>query len=751
MSATVIKRDGSSQKFDSTKIEKAVLKALVASGESKNSSEDASRIAQLVTESLTLPAAIESIQDTVELQLMKNNFFETAKKYILYRNKRAELRSKTSGEDSEFKKLVEETAKYFEGDPLRQLVYTRTYSRWIPEKGRRETWIETVDRYISFMVESIGDRFDTQLLGVLRESILRQEVMPSMRLLQFAGPPARRCHLCVYNCSYTAPRSLRDLAEIMYLSMSGCGVGWSVESKYVNQLPLIAPQAKPPIDNQSDAAIINRCVVDDSKEGWCDAFYYGLTKWYAGEDVEFDFSLLRPAGARLKTMGGQSSGPAPLIDLLKFTRQIILAHQGERLSTLNLYDIICKIGQIVVSGGVRRSAMISLSDLSDTGIRDAKTGEFWNRHPQRSLANNSAVYTHKPSMIEFLDEWISLAKSGTGERGIFNRGGLVRVMPNRRIRLIGDSVSDIGTNPCGEILLQPYQLCNLSEVICRADDTEKSLLRKIEVASILGTYQSSLTDFKYVSEKWIENQKSERLLGVSLSGQWDCAAARDPEVLKKLRDRAIQVNQKYSEILGINASSSVTAIKPSGTVSQLVNCSSGLHARFAPYYIRRVRISARDPLFLMMKDQGISYHPEVGQSEPNVTTYVLEFPVESPQGAICAKSLTALEQLEHWKKIKLSYTEHNPSCTIYIKDGEWLEVAQWLWSNWDYITGISFLPYSEHIYQLAPYEEITPDKYRELKDKLPVFDFSKITYYEKSDVTDVKKELACVGGVCERD
>lgn len=921
---------------------------------------------------------------------------------------------------------------------------------------------------MKFMRSKLGEKMKEEEYEEVRKGILKQEVMPSMRLLQFAGPAAERCNVCVYNCSYLGPKRLKDLAEIMYLSMSGVGLGFSVEEKYINELPVIK--------RQKENKIINKYVVEDSKEGWADCFYYCLEKWYNGEDVEVDYTRLRPAGARLKIMGGRSSGPRPLNNLIDFTRKKIIENQEKRLKPIDVHDIICKIGEIVVSGGIRRSALISLSDLKDNEMRDCKQGNFWTNNMQRCMANNSAVYNEKPTMMEFMEEWVALMKSGSGERGIFNRGGLKDVMPKRRKEVIGDRIWDLGTNPCvtddtwiqtvkgpcqvkelidkkeevivngkkykmesegffktgrkivfeletdngynlkltedhpllvednnqytwrqlkevkigdkillsdhreynnwegngnyeegwliggiigndgivknvvkcvenfkelsvkyvgdilkikngteyqilcegltilankynikkeedgltielkenieklssefykgfirgifdligeideneirlnvstenkaksiqrmmlrlgivskrenkeikingrnielfnriigfnselkmlkleklvtnqvktdemikskkleydnnyqdtvktiiekgeedvydvtveevhefcangirvhncGEILLQSSEFCNLSEIICRENDTEESLLRKMRIATILGTYQSTLTNYNYISEKWKKNQEDERLLGVSLTGQWDCPIVRNEEVLRKLRDYAIEINKEYAKRFNINESMSITCIKPSGTVSQVTNSSSGLHARFSQYYIRRVRISAKDPLFEMLKEQGVPYNPEVGQNEDNATTYVLEFPIKSPENSMIAKNLSAIEQLEYWKMTKLNYTEHNPSCTIYIKNDEWLKVGQWLWDNWEYITGLSFLPYSDHVYQLAPYEEITKEKYEELLSKMPKLNFSKLVYYEKEDTTDVKKEVACTGEKCE--
>jgi len=752
---TIMKRDGSRAPFDATKITIAITKAMNAAGE--GSPLKAERVAKKVYADIlkiskkykNFVPDVEGVQDTVERELMQNGYEKTAKAYILYRNERAKLRAKGLRVPPKVAKLAKKSKEYFR-NPLGEFVYYRTYSRWIAEENRRETWIETVDRYIDFMKENLGNKLTATEYKEIREAILKQEAMPSMRLLQFSGTAARTTNICAYNCSYIAPESFRDIAEVMYVSMCGTGAGWSVESQNVQKFPQIKMQTGVKLPSYK---------IPDSKEGWADAFIIGAETWANGNDIEFDYSLLRPAGARLKTMGGKSSGPEPLRRLLNFTREKILARQGRRLRNIDVHDIICMVGDCVVAGGVRRSAMISLSDLDDEALRDAKKGAFYMNEPQRMLANNSAVYTRKPTNAEFLDEWVALMKSGSGERGIFNRGSLVKQLPQRRLDVLKTSgyfdpegkniVGAIGTNPCGEIILQSKQFCNLSEIVARSDDTEESLMRKIRIAAILGTYQASLTKFTYLSKEWKERCEQEALLGVSITGQWDCPAVRNPEILKKLRDEAIRLNAEYAKRFGINPSTCVTAVKPSGTLSQTVDCSSGIHPRHAPYYIRRIRISATDALFKMLKDQGVPYFPEVGQSKENATTYVLEFPVKAPEGARYRDDISAIELLEHWKMVKRNFTEHNPSATISIGENEWLEVGNWVYNNWEMIGGLSFLPRDNHVYQLAPYEAITKERYEELAKRLEHIDYSKIITYEKTDELDVKKELACVGNVCE--
>ncbi len=743
----IIKRNGEVVPFDEKRISRAIFRAMQSVNEGTD--KEVEKVKYMVLESLFklkkenkkgFRPHVEQIQDIVENALVKSNYMETAKSYMLYREKREEIRKKVGLVPEEVRNLVLESKKYFK-NPLAEFVYYRTYAKWIEEEKRRETWIETVNRYMEFMRENINGKLTEKEYTEIREAILNQKAMPSMRLLQFAGPAARKTNICAYNCSFIAPKSFQDFAEIMYVSMCGTGVGWSVESENIQALPQIKKQT---------GKIVSTYVVPDSKEGWADAFALGLKTWFDGNDIMFDYSLVRPAGSRLKTMGGKSSGPEPLKALIDFSRERILRRAGRHLTNLDAHDIICKIGECVVAGGVRRSAMISLSDLDDEAIRDSKKGQFYLNEAQRMLANNSAVYTTKPSVTEFMDEWIALVKSGSGERGIFNRGGLEKTLPKRRLTQWKDGIyPSWRTNPCGEIVLQSKQVCNLSEVVARADDTRETLLEKTRLATILGTYQSTLTYFPYLSKEWKTNCEKERLLGVSITGQWDCELVRQPEMLEAMREVAIKTNKEYAKKFGVNPSTCITCVKPSGTVSQTVDCASGMHPRHAPYYIRRIRISATDTLFKMLKDQGVPYFPEVGQSKENASTYVLEFPVKAPDGAICKDDLDAIAQLEHWKIVKKHFTEHNPSVTISVGEDEWLKVAHWIHENWEIVGGLSFLPRSNHVYQLAPYETIDKERYEEMVKQLGSLDFSKIVTYEKEDETEIKKELACVAGICE--
>lgn len=743
------KRDGTLVPFDETRIFNAVSKAMKATTE--GSAKDAEAVTRAVVKDLisaakksekTFVPAVEEIQNLVEKELMLHNFVNTSKAYILYRQRRTELRQQRGEVPPEVRQLTQESKKYF-SNPLSEFVFYTTYSRWIPEKNRRETWIEAIDRYLGFMRESVGDKLTEAEYEEIREYMLNMKAMGSMRLLWSAGKAVKKTNICAYNCAYVAPTKWQDFAEVMYILMCGTGIGFSVEHQTVEALPMIKKQTK-----QSAVSF----VIPDSREGWCDAFAFGLKTWAEGRDIVFDYSQIRPQGARLQTMGGRASGPGPLRSLLDFTRERMLKRQGRRLSTLDVHDILCKTGEVVVAGGVRRSALISLSDLDDGEMRGAKNGQFWLTQPQRSMANNSAIYNERPTVPEFLDEWTNLVSSGSGERGLFNRGSLKHQLPARRWKLFEDHADTSGMNPCGEIILRSKQFCNLSEVVARAEDTEDTLLDKVRIATILGTFQASLTHFPYLSKEWKHNCEEEALLGVSITGQWDAKAVRNPQTLRKMKEVAIETNRKYAARFGINPSTCITAVKPSGNGSQLFNSSSGLHPRHAPYYIRRVRIERHNPIFMMLKDMGVPHHPEVGQNAETTSTFVLEFPIKSPKGSVYKNDLTSLGQLDYWKMIKENYTEHNPSATISVGEEEWLQVANWVYENWDIIGGLSFLPRTDHVYRLAPYEEITAEHYEELSKNFPAIDFSKIVLYEYDDehVTSAK-ELACTGGTCEVD
>ncbi|MDD5721086.1 MAG: ATP cone domain-containing protein [Candidatus Pacebacteria bacterium] len=747
---SIRRRTGEVVSFDLGRVARAILKAFEVTGEGgeAESQEVAKRVfrnllkiqAGLVSahKGAKFLPTVEMVQDLVEKELMKNNFTDTAKKYILYRNKRSELRAAFGPVPESVRLAVEESSKYF-SSPYSEYIFYQFYSRWVPELGRRETWIEAIDRFMSFMKENMGDKLTAKEYVDVRQAILNQDICPSMRLLWSAGKACRESNVWAYNCSYIAPTCPQDLGEIMYISMCGAGLGFAVEWENVQQFPQIKKQTK-------EKPTIH--IVHDSKEGWANAFVLGLKAWFDGKDVKFDYSAIRPAGARLETAGGRASGPQPLMDLMEFARRKILSKQGRRLSNLDMHDIICQIGMIVVAGGVRRSALISLSELEDKEMRDAKKGQFYLTEGQRSMANNSAVYNSKPSAEEFLNEWTALVKSKSGERGIFNRGGLEKQLPARRWAAIKDE-RQIGMNPCGEIYLRSKQFCNLTSIVIRPKDTIETLKRKMELATLLGTYQSTLTNFGYLSKKWKENCEEERLLGVSLTGYYDNPLIRNDKVLDILRLDSIETNKKYAKRFGINPSTAITCVKPHGNSGQLLGVGSGMHPWYAPYFIRRVRISHTDTLLQMARDQGVPCLPEVGQSSESATTYVLEFPVKAPAGAIFKDEVSALDLIKEWKRLKEHFVEHNPSATIYVGPDEWLAVGNFVYENWDVIGGLSFLPRSEHVYQLAPYEAITKEEYERRARNIGKIDFSKLSQYEATDNTTGAKEFACVSGVCE--
>lgn len=740
------KRDGSIEAFSLDRITNAVLKAMQETNE--GTAADAGHIAKEVYRELLalrrasrdkkyLPS-VELVQDLVEAELMSQRFIKTAKAYILYRKSRADVRVATKPIPAEIKKAVAESSTYFKSSYAEYIFY-QMYSRFRSDLGRRETWLEAVDRFMDFMRENMGKKFTEKEYGELKKAILHQEICPSMRLLWSAGPAARESNVWAYNCSYIAPENFHDLGEIMYVLMCGAGLGFSVESESVHKFPQIQRQTGEKLPTH---------VVEDSKEGWARAFVKAMEAWSSGKDMDIDYSLVRPAGARLKTAGGRASGPQPLIDLMNFAKRKVLARQGKRLTNLDLHDIICQIGLIVVAGGVRRSALISLSDLDDVEMRDAKSGQFYLSEGQRTMANNSAVYVEKPSAEEFLEEWTALVKSRSGERGIFNRGGLAEQVPARRWAAIKNEKL-IGLNPCGEIYLRSKQFCNLTSIVVRPEDTVPTLKRKVRLATMLGTYQSTLTHFRYLSKEWKENCEAERLLGVSITGYYDNDIIRSDDVLEALRKTAIETNKEYAKRLGIHQSTAITCVKPHGNSGQLLGVGSGMHPWYAPYFIRRVRISHTDPLLKMMQDQGVPCLPEVGQSFDSATTFVLEFPIKAPDGAVFKEEVAALDLLKEWKRLKDHFVEHNPSATIYVGDNEWIKVGNFVYEHWESIGGLSFLPRSNHVYQMAPYEEITKEEYERRVKMLKKIDFSMLMRYEQADNTSGAKEFACVGGVCE--
>ncbi len=617
------------------------------------------------------------------------------------------------------------------------------YARWIDDENRRETWEESVGRYIDKVVWPAGlsnDQYDNKLthdlVYELQNAITNLDVMPSMRALMTAGTALERCNVAGYNCAYLPVDSPRSFDEAMYILMCGTGVGFSVEEQYVSQLPVVNEHFE-----ISDSTV----KVGDSKSGWAKALREVISLLYSGQVPNWDVSLVRPAGARLRTFGGRASGPEPLVALFDFVTESFRRAAGRRLTSLECHDIMCKIGEVVVVGGVRRSAMISLSNLNDDRMKLAKHGNWWQENVQRALSNNSACYTERPDFGTFVKEWTSLYESRSGERGIFNREASQKQAARNGRR---DSQQDFGTNPCSEIILRPYQFCNLTEVVVRADDDTESLKRKVRLATILGTIQSTLTDFKYLRKIWRDNTEEERLLGVSLTGILDHPTlARDNGLLTSLRLYAVEVNAEFADLLGIPRSTAITCVKPSGTVSQLVDSASGIHPRWSPYYLRTVRADNKDPLTIFMKEVGVPYEPDI--TKPDATT-VFYFPQKSPDGAVVRRQVSALDHLEIWKTIQEHWCEHKPSITVNVKEDEWFGVGAWVFKNFDVLSGVSFLPMDDHTYKQAPYQEITEDEYNSWLAKMPKqINWSDLSFYEHEDNTTGSQELACSGGVCE--
>ena len=614
-------------------------------------------------------------------------------------------------------------------------IATSRYARWLDDENRRETWPETVGRFIDNIVRPAD--IDSKTINEIEDAILGLEVMPSMRALMTAGEAADRDNTCVYNCSYVPVDHPRAFDEAMFILLCGTGVGFSVERQSISKLPTVP-------EDLSDVEDI--IVVQDSKEGWAKGLRKLISLLYTGDIPTWDLSKIRPAGARLKTFGGRASGPDPLNDLFNFVVGKFRGAAGRKLNSVECHDIMCKIGEVVVVGGVRRSAMISLSNLSDDRMRHAKSGQWWENEGQRALANNSVAYTEKPDMETFLREWTALVESKSGERGIFSRDAADKHVARNGRRETG---KEWGTNPCSEIILRPYQFCNLTEVVVRPTDTEKSLARKVKLATILGTIQSTYTNFPYLRPVWRKNTEEERLLGVSLTGIMDNEITNKPtaKLLNKLRDVAVQTNNDVAQQLGVAASAAITCVKPSGTVSQLVDSASGIHARHSEYYIRTVRGDNKDPLTQFMADAGIPAEPCV--MKPDSTT-VFSFPVKSPEGATTRNEMSAIEQLELWKMYALEWCEHKPSVTITVRDDEWMKVGAWVYDNFDICSGVSFLPHSDHTYAQAPYQDCDAATYKAaLKDMPKSIDWTKLSDYEQEDNTAGTQTLACSGDSCE--
>ena len=636
-----------------------------------------------------------------------------------------------------------------------EFIHKSRYARWLWDENCRENWDETVARYFNFFDEHIkemtGYSVTVEERKQLEEAVLNLDIMPSMRCLMTAGEALKRENVAGYNCSYVAIDSPRSFDEILYILMNGTGVGFSVESKYVEQLPIVPDELYP-----TDTTI----QVADSKLGWAKALKELIHLLYAGQIPGWDTTRVRPAGSPLKVFGGRASGPEPLEDLFRFVVATFKKAAGRRLTTLECHDLVCKIAEIVVVGGVRRSALISLSDLSDDRMRGAKSGEWWKENVQRALANNSYVGKENPDVSVFMREWLSLYESRSGERGIFSRTASKKQAEKYERR---DPDHDFGTNPCSEIILRSREFCNLTEVVVRGNDTPETLKRKVKLATILGTFQSTLTNFKYLSKKWKENCEEERLLGVSLTGIMDneytngTALGFDPDnikftnhlptLLEELRNEAVKTNKTWAAKLGIPVSAAITCVKPSGTVSQLVDSASGIHARHSPYYIRTVRADKKDPLAVMMKDLGFPVEDDITKPDH---TCVFSFPIKSPEHAIYRNDLTAVQQLEMWLTYQRHWCEHKPSITVSVKEHEWMEVGAWVYKHFDEMSGVSFLPFSDHVYKQAPYQDCTKEEYEALLEKLPKeVNWTDLAKYEKRDTTTGSQELACVAGGCE--
>jgi ribonucleoside-triphosphate reductase len=626
-----------------------------------------------------------------------------------------------------------ESARYFP-TPLQQFQFFDKYSRYDYLKGRRETWVETVDRATNYLKEISDNKLPEETYTRIRQGILEMRATPSMRLLAMAGDAARRNNICIYNCSFIGIDAIDAWVEGLIISMCGCGVGFSVEKKFIDELPAVTP-----LIVEGPAMSMQ---IPDTTEGWSEALRFGLEAWFNGIDVHFDYSLIRPAGSPLRVKGGQASGPEPLKQLLDSTRETILNAQGRKLTSLECHDIMCEVGNAAVSGGVRRTAMISLFDYEDDEMRNCKNGHDF--PTRRWNANNSAVWPEEITEDAIRRQMAEMDDGGRGEPGIFSRHAANTLKPIRR------KSYDFGTNPCGEINLRSGEFCNLTICIARADDTEETLKDKVELATIIGTIQSMATYFPGLRDKFRKNCEEERLLGVDINGQLDCPVVQDPNVMQRLRQHAVDINLKYAQLLGVSQSASVTCVKPSGNSSQLFNCSSGLHARWSPYYIRNVRIGAANPIYKVLRDNGVPLSPENGQTQETATTWVASFPVKSPDGAIVRGGRSALEQCEYWLINKLNWTEHNPSVTITYQPEEIEVLTDWVVEHKDYIGGMSFLPASDAKYDQMPYTEITKEQYEKAMETSPrEIDFSRICLYEERDQTTSSQEAACVAGACE--
>ena len=738
----ITKRSGDVVAFDATRIKQAIYRCLTIdlNYEEQKAQQISNDIGAQVVNLVSArngDLSVEDIQNMVETQLMANGLYQEAKQYILYRDAKRKQREEAPL-PAEVVDAFKQNDKYFANE-IQKFQALDKFARFDHKLGRRETWVETVQRVIGFFkthCQTNGYAVQPEEWEMLQNGLLNLEASPAMRCVQMAGPALERCHVGVYNCSFQFLQNTTDMAEELYILMQGTGVGFSVEAEFaVEKFPRVKRQKK-----HSD---IPTMIIEDTTEGWCDAYKAGLDAWWNGDDIHFDYAKIRAAGTPLRIKGGKASGPGPLKDLLEFARKRILSKQGRYLTSLDLHDINCFAHRIVRMGGVRRASGISLSDLHDREMRDCKQGEFWNTNDQRNQANNSAVYNEKPSSITWLEEWLSLAKSGSGERGIFNRGSLKGQFPKRR-KYQGHL---FGTNPCGEIILRHKQFCNLSIAVIRPEDSYEEIERKVVQAAIWGTIQSTMTNFKYIGETWKKNSEEERLLGVDLLGFLDNTLFQDDklaaEKLEMLRAKVNEVNAAWADRFGINHSAATTCIKPSGDSSVFFGTAAGFKGHHGEHYVRRVRANATNPVAQMLKDEGVPCFKDYDGSG-----LVLEFPMKSPGNGVLLENQTALSQLEKWKTFKVHWTEHNPSVTIYVRQEEWLDVGKWVYDNWEIVGGLSFLPYDGGIYHLAPYEAISQEDYDKRVAAFPQINWAKLVRYEKSDMTDLHQQFACVGDKC---
>ena len=737
----VQKRDGRLVGFDEARIARAIGLCFKDVERERDGEAPVAELTRLAANVVRVRhrevASVEAIQDVVEHVLLADGEYEAARHYIRYRDEKARLRQE-SPIPEEVRAAFAAAKPYFGGSLLREVQFYDKYSRWDEARARRETWAECAGRSVSFFREIAQGRgaiLPATLFEEIEAGILDTRVLPSMRLLAMAGPAARRSNITTYNCSFCTISDMTAFVEVLIISMSGCGAGYSVEAQHVEQLPKVKRQR---------GVLASQHVVGDSVEGWAEALRVGLEAWFGGYDVRFDYSQVRPAGSILRTKGGRASGPGPLRAMLDFVRARILARAGSCLRPIDAHHIVCKIGDAAVSGGCRRTAMIALYSRGDLEMRHCKDGDLVALgHTHLWNANNSEVWEHPLTTLEIADQMLAMFKSQRGEPGIFSRYAALATRPVRR------GAAEFGCNPCSEVILRTYQFCNLSAAVARAHETEDTLRGKVRLATIIGTLQATLTHFPGLRDDWRRNCEDERLLGVDITGQMDSPISRDPQVKARLKEYALGVHREYARLLGINESAAITVVKPSGNTSVLVDCASGLHARYAKYYIRNFRIDAHSALFRVLRDAGVPMDPENGKTAETAVAWVVHFPVASPEGAITRHDLTAIDQLNYWLSNKQSWTEHQPSVSIYVKPGEELAVMQWVADHQEWIGGLTFYPSDDARYDQAPYVEISREEYERLAAAFPAdVDLAKIVRYEAADYTAASTTGACEGDRC---